>query len=73
MSKIEKFETIFYLHCFFSGAFFIPYCIALAFLGIPIFLLELAIGQYSSAGPFTCWKYSPIFTGKFIDKHISMI
>lgn len=57
----------------FSGAFFIPYCIALAFLGIPIFLLELAIGQYSSAGPFTCWKYSPIFTGKFIDKHISMI
>eukprot|EP00105_Crassostrea_gigas_P004631 XP_011417902.1 PREDICTED: sodium-dependent proline transporter isoform X2 [Crassostrea gigas] len=46
-----------------GGAFFIPYCIALAFLGIPIFLLELAIGQYSSAGPFTCWKYSPIFTG----------
>ena len=49
---------------FTSGAFFIPYCIALAFLGIPIFLLELAIGQYSSSGPFTCWKYSPIFTGK---------
>uniref|UniRef100_A0A8W8I3D4 Transporter n=1 Tax=Magallana gigas TaxID=29159 RepID=A0A8W8I3D4_MAGGI len=46
-----------------GGAFFIPYCIALAFLGIPIFLLELAIGQYSSSGPFTCWKYSPIFTG----------
>ena len=66
IGRVNKFVFLGFLICFpfISGAFFIPYCIALAFLGIPIFLLELAIGQYSSSGPFTCWKYSPIFTGK---------
>jgi SNF family Na+-dependent transporter len=54
------------MYLFIPGAFFIPYCIALAFLGVPIFLLELGIGQFSSSGPFTCWKYSPIFTGMYI-------
>lgn len=30
---------------FFPGAFLIPYCIMLAIMGIPVFLLELAVGQ----------------------------
>ncbi|XP_061174045.1 sodium-dependent proline transporter-like [Saccostrea echinata] len=46
-----------------GGLFFIPYSIALAFIGIPILMLELTLGQYSSSGPLTCWKFSPIFTG----------
>ncbi|KAJ8304359.1 hypothetical protein KUTeg_017942 [Tegillarca granosa] len=46
-----------------GGAFFIPYAIFLGLVGIPIFILELSLGQFSSQGPFTCWKYAPIFTG----------
>ncbi|KAL5004096.1 hypothetical protein ScPMuIL_017552 [Solemya velum] len=46
-----------------GGAFFIPYVIMLVFVGLPIFFLELSLGQFSGSGPFTCWKYAPIFTG----------
>ena len=47
------------------GAFFIPYVIFLALVGMPIFFLELSLGQFCSSGPLTCWKYSPLFQGKF--------
>ncbi|XP_064638944.1 sodium-dependent proline transporter-like [Lineus longissimus] len=46
-----------------GGAFFIPYCIMLVFVGIPIFFLELSLGQFTSSGPFTCWSFAPMFTG----------
>jgi len=47
-----------------GGAFLIPYCIMLFCLGIPIFLLELTIGQFSSMAPITLFKhYAPGFKG----------
>ncbi|XP_071151159.1 sodium-dependent proline transporter-like [Mytilus edulis] len=49
-----------------GGAFFIPYCICLGIVGIPIFFMELSLGQYSSCGPVTCWKFAPLFTGRSI-------
>lgn len=49
--------------CFLPGAFFIPYSLALLFLGLPLFLMELAIGQFSSEGPITVWKMNPLFSG----------
>ncbi|XP_074605088.1 sodium- and chloride-dependent glycine transporter 1-like [Brevipalpus obovatus] len=46
-----------------GGAFFIPYTIMLAFVGLPLFLLEISFGQYASEGPITIWKVSPLFSG----------
>ena len=39
-----------------SGAFLIPYVFALFFLGLPLFILELAIGQRLRKGSIGVWK-----------------
>ncbi|PAA68201.1 hypothetical protein BOX15_Mlig032869g1 [Macrostomum lignano] len=46
-----------------GGAFLIPYAILLLLCGIPVFLLDLSLGQFTSEGPATCWEFAPIFTG----------
>jgi len=49
----------------FSGAFLIPYGIFLILGGIPIFFLEVVLGQYLSEGGVTCWmRLAPITAGK---------
>lgn len=35
----------------------------LLFVGLPLFFMELAFGQYASEGPITIWKISPLFQG----------
>ncbi|NWQ82335.1 SC6A7 protein, partial [Columbina picui] len=45
------------------GAFLVPYFIMLAICGIPIFFMELSLGQFSSLGPLAVWKISPLFKG----------
>nr|CAH8873460.1 unnamed protein product [Trichobilharzia regenti] len=46
-----------------GGAFLIPYTFMLAFLGLPLFFLELAFGQFASLGPISVWSVSPLFKG----------
>ncbi|KAL3313674.1 hypothetical protein Ciccas_007723 [Cichlidogyrus casuarinus] len=47
-----------------GGAFFIPYLLMLFFGGIPLFYMELALGQYACEGAITCWgKVCPLFKG----------
>uniref|UniRef100_A0A672HEI8 Transporter n=1 Tax=Salarias fasciatus TaxID=181472 RepID=A0A672HEI8_SALFA len=47
-----------------GGVFFIPYILFLFTCGIPLFLLETALGQYTSQGSITCWrKICPLFEG----------
>ena len=36
----------------------------LTFVGIPVFFIELAVGQYSGSGPATVWEAAPLFRGK---------
>lgn len=49
----------------FLGVFFIPYVLFLFACGIPLFLMETSLGQYTSQGSITCWrKICPLFEGK---------
>lgn len=38
------------------GAFLIPYCIMLVLGGLPLFYMELALGQFHRCGCLTIWK-----------------
>ncbi|XP_048238675.1 sodium- and chloride-dependent glycine transporter 1-like [Haliotis rufescens] len=51
--------------CYRNGGatFLIPYVIMLVVAGLPLFFLELAVGQFASEGPITVWKVSPAFHG----------
>uniref|UniRef100_A0A672Z2N4 Transporter n=1 Tax=Sphaeramia orbicularis TaxID=375764 RepID=A0A672Z2N4_9TELE len=47
-----------------GGVFFIPYILFLFTCGIPLFLLETSLGQYTQQGSITCWKkICPLFEG----------
>lgn len=47
-----------------GGVFFIPYVVFLFTCGIPLFLLETSMGQYTKQGSITCWKkICPLFHG----------
>lgn len=48
-----------------GGAFLIPYFIMLFLCGMPLFCMELSIGQYFSLGPVTSWTaLCPIAKGE---------
>lgn len=47
-----------------GGVFFIPYVVFLFTCGIPLFLLETSMGQYTKQGSITSWKkICPLFQG----------
>ncbi|OON20909.1 putative sodium-dependent noradrenaline transporter, partial [Opisthorchis viverrini] len=47
-----------------GGAFLIPYTLMLVFGGIPLFYMELALGQYIRKGAITSWgRICPLFKG----------
>ncbi|XP_041638682.1 sodium- and chloride-dependent GABA transporter 2-like [Cheilinus undulatus] len=47
-----------------GGVFFIPYVVFLFTCGIPLFFLEVSLGQYTKQGIITCWrKICPLFEG----------
>ena len=56
-----------YLYClsFLSGAFLIPYLICVIVGGIPLFYLEVAVGQFMGVAGVKAWNLVPIFRGKF--------
>ncbi|XP_062854199.1 sodium- and chloride-dependent GABA transporter 2-like [Trichomycterus rosablanca] len=47
-----------------GGVFFIPYLVFLFACGIPLFFLEVSLGQYTSQSAVTSWrKICPLFQG----------
>ncbi|KAI1890207.1 hypothetical protein AGOR_G00171300 [Albula goreensis] len=47
-----------------GGVFFVPYLLFLAICGIPLFLLETSLGQYTSLGGVCAWRnFCPLFGG----------
>ena len=57
----------------FAGAFLVPYVFMLAFVGLPLFFMELCIGQFASLGPISVWKINPLLKGKLIILYLSMV
>uniref|UniRef100_A0AAR2INN9 Transporter n=1 Tax=Pygocentrus nattereri TaxID=42514 RepID=A0AAR2INN9_PYGNA len=47
-----------------GGAFLVPYVVFVLTCGIPLFLLETAMGQYTQQGGITCWhRICPLAQG----------
>lgn len=55
------------------GAFLIPYIIFMIICGTPLFFLELAVAQYSSASPLSLWQIAPLFKGKLVYSFLSFV
>lgn len=53
--------------CYIGGgsAFVIAYVIMLLLVGMPLFCMEVAIGQFASLGCVAVWKVCPMFKGDF--------
>lgn len=49
---------------FLAGAFLVPYLFFMVIAGMPLFYMELAVGQYNREGAAGVWKICPIFKGR---------
>lgn len=59
-----------YISCLWiTGAFLVPYGLLAVVCGIPLFLLETSVGQFTQEGFITCWtKLCPLAQGEMVNK-----
>ena len=57
------YEKLFGANILILVLFLIPYAVSLVLVAMPMMLLEIALGQYTSNSTLTCWKMAPIFRG----------
>lgn len=46
-----------------AGVFLIPYLLIVFIGGIPVFFLEIALGQFMKQGGVSAWNIAPLFKG----------
>lgn len=46
-----------------AGAFLVPYLLFVFIGGIPVFFLEIALGQFMKQGGVSAWNITPLFKG----------
>ncbi|KHJ94375.1 Sodium:neurotransmitter symporter family protein, partial [Oesophagostomum dentatum] len=62
LGNIWRFPSVCYKHG--GGAFLIPYLVMLLVGGLPMFYMELALGQFHRSGCVSIWrKVCPLFKG----------
>lgn len=61
LGNIWRFPYKCYIHG--GGAFIIPYLLTLFLCAFPVLCLEMFMGQFSSEGPISVWKFCPLFKG----------
>ena len=67
-SVFVQFQHAIYITNFLPGAFLLPYTLMLAAVGLPLFYMEVGVGQFASLGPLTIWKMNPLLKGKQLIK-----
>lgn len=70
----QHFELLCQSVTFLIGAFLVPYVLFLLTCGIPMFLLETAMGQFTSQGCITCWRhFCPLFEGQCVSQNVIIL
>lgn len=46
-----------------AGAFLVPYLLFMVIAGMPLFYMELALGQFNREGAAGVWKICPVLKG----------
>lgn len=56
-----------------AGAFLVPYLLFMVIAGMPLFYMELALGQFNREGAAGVWKICPILKGNGRDSPHTLV